>query len=118
MLWQLGMLAGGISSMYFAANAFLPAYLAHIGRADRSSEGRLSASLGADHVRGAHLPQEAKREEAMRLAANEARRPFDLALGPLLRATLVQLEPDAHLHFILQKEVYDVAYGFVAKKTA
>ncbi|HXK09667.1 MAG TPA: amino acid adenylation domain-containing protein, partial [Vicinamibacteria bacterium] len=37
-------------------------------------------------------------EEALsRLAAEEARRPFDLARGPLLRATLVRLAPERHV---------------------
>jgi amino acid adenylation domain-containing protein len=34
---------------------------------------------------------------ALRLAEEEARRPFDLERGPLLRATLVRLGPDSHL---------------------
>jgi amino acid adenylation domain-containing protein len=34
--------------------------------------------------------------EALRLAAAEARRPFDLATGPLLRAALVRLAADEH----------------------
>ncbi len=41
---------------------------------------------------------EAEREaEALRLANAEARRPFDLARGPLLRATLLRLRADEHL---------------------
>jgi CP family cyanate transporter-like MFS transporter len=32
--WRLGFIAGGCSSLYFAANAFLPDYLRHLGRAD------------------------------------------------------------------------------------
>jgi amino acid adenylation domain-containing protein len=40
----------------------------------------------------------AGRDAAARRAADEeARRPFDLAAGPLLRATLVRLAPDDHL---------------------
>ncbi|MEA2693900.1 MAG: hypothetical protein QOJ16_3287, partial [Acidobacteriota bacterium] len=38
--------------------------------------------------------------EAGRLAAEEARRPFDLTAGPLLRALLLRLGPEAHL-FVL-----------------
>ncbi len=34
--------------------------------------------------------------ELYRLAAEDARRPFDLARGPLLRATLLRTEPEAH----------------------
>jgi amino acid adenylation domain-containing protein len=39
-------------------------------------------------------PREA---EARRIAASEARRPFDLARGPLLRATLLRLEERVHV---------------------
>lgn len=41
-----------------------------------------------------HLPPAERETEAMRLAAEEARRPFDLAEGPLLRVTLLQLDDD------------------------
>jgi len=42
------------------------------------------------------LPQEARWAEALRLAGGEARRPFDLAAGPLLRVTLLRLESGEH----------------------
>ncbi|MDI1443025.1 non-ribosomal peptide synthetase [Polyangium sp. 6x1] len=45
------------------------------------------------------LPEEARRAEAHRLAEEEARAPFDLARGPLLRATLLRL--DEHEHVLL-----------------
>jgi MFS transporter, CP family, cyanate transporter len=32
--WRLGLISGGTSSMYFGTNAFLPDYLARLGRAD------------------------------------------------------------------------------------
>ncbi len=35
--------------------------------------------------------------EALRLAREEARRPFDLAAGPLMRATLLRIEPEDHI---------------------
>ena len=37
------------------------------------------------------LPPPEREREALRLATEEARKPFDLALGPLVRATLVRL---------------------------
>ncbi|MCP4660645.1 MAG: amino acid adenylation domain-containing protein, partial [bacterium] len=43
------------------------------------------------------LPPEAREAEARRLAAAEARQPFDLARGPLLRATLVRLAKEEHV---------------------
>jgi hypothetical protein len=39
------------------------------------------------------LPPQRGRQEALRLAAEEATRPFDLAAGPLLRAVLLHLGP-------------------------
>ncbi len=38
-----------------------------------------------------HLPEAEQEVEALRLATEEAQRPFNLAQGPLLRATLLQL---------------------------
>ncbi|HEX7239905.1 MAG TPA: amino acid adenylation domain-containing protein, partial [Longimicrobiaceae bacterium] len=38
-----------------------------------------------------HLPEEAREAEALRLAAGESARPFDLAAGPLLRAAAARL---------------------------
>jgi amino acid adenylation domain-containing protein len=38
-----------------------------------------------------HLPDAAREREALQLVRAEARRPFDLTTGPLLRVTLVQL---------------------------
>ncbi|HEY2292939.1 MAG TPA: amino acid adenylation domain-containing protein, partial [Thermoanaerobaculia bacterium] len=43
------------------------------------------------------LPEEARRGEALRVAGEEAGRPFDLARGPLLRALLLRLGEDEHI---------------------
>ncbi|HVF90715.1 MAG TPA: condensation domain-containing protein, partial [Blastocatellia bacterium] len=43
------------------------------------------------------LPRQEREIEAERLAAEETRRPFDLASGPLLRATLLRLDEEDHL---------------------
>jgi acyl carrier protein len=43
-----------------------------------------------------HLPATRAEAEVRRLAAADARRPFDLARGPLLRTALVQLAGDDH----------------------
>ncbi|HWS54339.1 MAG TPA: amino acid adenylation domain-containing protein, partial [Pyrinomonadaceae bacterium] len=43
------------------------------------------------------LPAAEREEEARRLAAEEAQRPFDLARGPLWRASLVKLSPEEHV---------------------
>src|SRR5262249_26302402 len=38
-----------------------------------------------------HLPEAERMREALRIANGEARRPFDLARGPLVRTSLIQL---------------------------
>jgi len=43
------------------------------------------------------LPAEAREAEALRLARQEAERPFELATGPLLRTTLVRLADTEHV---------------------
>jgi len=44
-----------------------------------------------------HMQESDRADEAIRLAYEEARRPFDLANGPLLRATLFQLDEQEHM---------------------
>jgi amino acid adenylation domain-containing protein len=44
-----------------------------------------------------HLPSEQRDPEALRLATEEARRPFNLAQGPMLRVLLIQLSDDEYL---------------------
>ena len=41
-----------------------------------------------------HLPKQERETQARLEAKAEARQPFDLGRGPLLRATLLELEPD------------------------
>jgi amino acid adenylation domain-containing protein/non-ribosomal peptide synthase protein (TIGR01720 family) len=55
------------------------------------------ASLPLTLVDLEHLPAEQRESEARRLATEEARRPFDLSRGPLLRTTLLRLEPRRHV---------------------
>ncbi|HEV7509115.1 MAG TPA: amino acid adenylation domain-containing protein [Thermoanaerobaculia bacterium] len=45
----------------------------------------------------AGLPEEAREAEALRLAAEEVMRPFDVARGPLLRAALLRLDAARHV---------------------
>jgi amino acid adenylation domain-containing protein len=44
-----------------------------------------------------HLPEDEREAEALRLAGEEARSPFDLARGPLLRARLLRLSDEEHV---------------------
>jgi amino acid adenylation domain-containing protein len=43
------------------------------------------------------MPENERKAEAHRLAVEEARRPFDLAAGPMLRASLLRLDPREHV---------------------
>nr|HET6902975.1 amino acid adenylation domain-containing protein [Ktedonobacteraceae bacterium] len=47
------------------------------------------------------LPQEHRQTEVLRLATQQAQQPFDLARGPLLRATVFQLEEANYLLFVV-----------------
>ncbi len=51
------------------------------------------------------LPEGARDVESARLAAEEARRPFDLAAGRPVRATLLRLEPERHLLLLTQHHI-------------
>ena len=54
------------------------------------------------------LPLEDREAESVRLATVEARQPFDLAGGPLLRATLMRLgEQDHRLYLALHHIIFD-----------
>ncbi|MGE6759645.1 amino acid adenylation domain-containing protein, partial [Corallococcus interemptor] len=55
------------------------------------------ASLPLARVSLESLPAEAREAEALRLAHEEARRPFDLERGPLVRATLLTLDARTHV---------------------
>ncbi len=51
------------------------------------------------------LPNEQRHAHALTLAAQEARLPFDLAAGPLLRVTLLRLEAEEHLLLITMHHI-------------
>ncbi|HEX2091995.1 MAG TPA: amino acid adenylation domain-containing protein, partial [Longimicrobiaceae bacterium] len=95
--------------------------LAAIVRRHESLRTRFPAPEGApvqrvDPPRPVHLPvadlgrldAEAREAETRRLARREARRPFDLAAGPLLRATVLRLgEDDTVVLFTMHHVVSD-----------
>ncbi|HWS54384.1 MAG TPA: condensation domain-containing protein, partial [Pyrinomonadaceae bacterium] len=55
------------------------------------------APVALDTTDLSQSPAESREEEARRLAAEEAQRPFDLPRGPLWRASLVKLADDEHI---------------------
>jgi amino acid adenylation domain-containing protein len=55
-----------------------------------------------------HLPAEEREAEAVRLATIDARRPYDLATGPLVRPLLVRLAEDDHrIYLAMHHIVFD-----------
>ncbi|MFL6332079.1 MAG: amino acid adenylation domain-containing protein [Pyrinomonadaceae bacterium] len=52
-----------------------------------------------------HLPEAERETEMMRLALEEARRPFDLSKGPLLRTTLLRLGEKSHLFLLTMHHI-------------
>ena len=55
------------------------------------------ATIGLPVIDLSYLDADEQQQEAMRLAAEEARKPFDLARGPLLRVSLLRLSADDHV---------------------
>ncbi|MET0646493.1 MAG: amino acid adenylation domain-containing protein [Pyrinomonadaceae bacterium] len=51
------------------------------------------------------LPEELKRREAVKAAAQEAARPFDLERGPLLRARLLRLSAQEHVALLTMHHI-------------
>ncbi|WP_164003053.1 non-ribosomal peptide synthetase, partial [Pyxidicoccus caerfyrddinensis] len=56
-----------------------------------------STALSLDVVDLSQLPEDTRQPEALRLATAEALRPFNLATGPLLRVSLLRLDPQEHV---------------------
>jgi len=50
-------------------------------------------------------PEAERDEQSLRLANEEARRPFDLARGPLLRAALVKIAEEEHLFLLTAHQI-------------
>lgn len=65
------------------------------GKPVQRVEQKSELKIGLDNL--SHLPQPGRKEEAQRLISNEARAPFDLQHGPLLRARLLRLDDEDHL---------------------
>ncbi|MGK7916466.1 MAG: condensation domain-containing protein, partial [Prochloraceae cyanobacterium] len=54
-----------------------------------------------------HVPQEQQQVEVTRLVLKEAQQPFDLSSGPLLRATLLQLN---EVHYVLILTIHHIVF--------
>ena len=60
----------------------------------------------------AELPADRREAEAESLAAEEARRPFDLSVGPLLRATLLRLGDGEHEVLLTMHHIVTDGWSF------
>ncbi len=68
----------------------------------------LATGLALPVIDLSHLPVEVRHEAVERRAQREARRPFDLSRGPLLRCALLRLEAEEHIfHLALHHIVGD-----------
>jgi Condensation domain len=65
-----------------------------------------TVSLSVVDLKG--IPEGGREAEALRVATEEARRPFDLKRGPLVRAQLVTLDDQNHrLYFTMHQSIVD-----------
>nr|WP_275899245.1 non-ribosomal peptide synthetase [Pyxidicoccus caerfyrddinensis] len=63
------------------------------------------AALPLDVVELSHLPEGSRQAEVRRLTSAEALRPFDLASGPLLRASLLRLGAQEHVLLVTMHHI-------------
>ena len=79
--------------------------------ASRFRSSPLSRNWHVDVIDLQGLPESDRDVEAMRLVRAEARRPFDLRRGPLLRPTLYRLNQDTHLLFVVMHHIISDAWS-------
>ncbi|HEY0079206.1 MAG TPA: amino acid adenylation domain-containing protein [Pyrinomonadaceae bacterium] len=79
-----------------------------------------SMKLSIPRIDLAGLNADAREREARRLIGEEARRPFDLAKGPLVRATLLRLREDEHILMLTMHHVVSDGWsmGIVVREVA
>jgi len=68
-------------------------------------------TVSLDLVNLTHLPQGEREGEALRLATVEARRPFDLVRGPLLRASLLRLGEEECIALLVVHHIISDAWS-------
>ncbi len=71
-----------------------------------------SLDLALEVVDLCALAADQREAEAVRLAAEEARRPFDLARGPLVRATLLRLDERDHALLLTMHHIVTDGWSF------
>ncbi|MBV8856906.1 MAG: amino acid adenylation domain-containing protein, partial [Acidobacteria bacterium] len=72
---------------------------------------REAAEIALSVVDLTHLPEQELEGEAARMAQAEARAPFDLSAGPLLRATLLQLGGERHQLLVTMHHIVSDAWS-------
>ncbi|ASS75459.1 hypothetical protein CIG75_11045 [Tumebacillus algifaecis] len=73
------------------------------GKPNIAIKDELILSVHREDIR--HLPEAERKAEADRLATAEARRPFDLSAGPLVRATLIRKTDTEHLFVLIMHHI-------------
>lgn len=66
------------------------------------------------------LPEHERERKAVRLVEEDARRPFDLSKGPLLRVLLIQLADNAHIAYVNMHHIIgdQWSYGVIGRELA
>ena len=74
--------------------------------------GRACRIAAAAHLRVEQLPAGERESAALDQIRRLARIPFDLATGPLVRAALVRLSPDAHVLAVVMHHIVADSWSF------
>jgi amino acid adenylation domain-containing protein/non-ribosomal peptide synthase protein (TIGR01720 family) len=101
---QVEALQSSLNALVRRHEALRTTFVAHQGRPVQLIA--ISGSLPLLLVDLSALPAQVRESELLRVAQQEARQPFDLAEGPLFRATLIRLDDEEHalllsLHHII-----------------
>ncbi|MFZ6030187.1 MAG: amino acid adenylation domain-containing protein [Chloroflexota bacterium] len=92
---RVDVLQGSLNEIVHRHAVLRTTFVAHEGRPAQIIAPAMEVTLPLVSLQ--HLPQADRREEAVRLATQEAQAPFDLARGPLIRAKLLRLGHDEHV---------------------
>jgi len=92
---DLDILEGSVDALVARHESLRTTFVAHKGQPAQAIAPHLS--IPVEMADFSHLPQEQSEQRALEWVLGAARRPFDLALGPLLRVSVAQLTGGAQL---------------------
>jgi amino acid adenylation domain-containing protein len=96
-------LAGALAGIVERHESLRTVFAEREGKARQIVLPAMPSSLSVADLGG--LPVESREAEARRLVDEEARLPFDLTRGPLLRTALLRLAPDEHLLLVTMHHI-------------